>query len=832
MSGGEEQNRNLALFVEELGEQLGLLNGALLELEADPASPGSTGSLMRSAHTVKGTARMVGLIPLERLAHAIEELLLAALAAEVQGPLPPEAVALLFRSFDRLEQLSQAPPEELPTRLAGQTDGLAELEGQLRALAVELQGSEAAGGSAGRAVAAPSMAASRPVSAAGSALAAAPAGAAAGGSSVPAPAAERIVKLDALQLNRIAALAGESMVAVRWLQPFADGLQQLRSRQRELTELIGRWQPAAGAMAGAAAATAANDTQLALIRAKERQCQLLLQQQIEELEAFTRRSNTIAHRLYGEVLNANMRPFHEGLSALPRLVRDLAASLGKRVRLEIVGRNTLVDRDILRRLEAPVTHAVRNALDHGLETPEQRRAAGKPELGSLRIEAMHRGGMLSITIRDDGAGVDLEAVRRRAQERGLLAVGGEGGEREPSEAELLALLLRPGFSTAAEVSELSGRGVGLDVVETMAREVGGSLRLSSVAGAGLSLHLQLPLTLSVVRTLLVRIGGEPYALPLARLDQIVAAPLAAIERHEGRSSLLLDGRAIGLIQAQPLLGRPCPAELSDPLPVMVLSDQGKAYGLVVERFLGEQDLVVRPLDPRLGTVPCIASAALMGDGAPILVLDPGALLQLVQERLEAGAVAPLPLTAAVSGAPAGGAAPAAGAGSEAPTPQTGDLAATGAPRFPAAVRPTAAAPIDAAAIGSSRGSGADGPKRVLVVDDSRMVRESLARALAARGYGVEKATDGEEALELLRRRRVNLVVSDVEMPRLDGFALVRRLRALEQPLGSLPVLILSSRDGENDRLEGLQAGADRYLAKGGFREELLLEAVHDLIGPA
>lgn len=748
MSGPDEQNSNLALFVEELGDQLSLLNGALLELEADSASSGSRDSLMRAAHTVKGAARMVGLTILERLAHAIEDLVLAALATAADGAaLPGEAVALLFRAFDQLEQFHSGPCETFPERLQGEAEALAALEGELHALTLGLQNPSSRAGGLPGSIAGP------------------PSSGAAPGASAGVPPAERTVKLDALQLNRIAALAGESMVAARWLQPFADGLQQLRSRQREVTELI-----------------SANDPPLDLIREKERQCQLLLQQQIEELEAFTRRSNTIAHRLYGEVLNANMRPFHEGLSALPRLVRDLAASLGKRVRLEIVGRNTLVDRDILRRLEAPVTHAVRNAIDHGLETPEERRRAGKPEQGTLRIEALHRGGMLSITIRDDGAGVNLEAVRQRAQERGLLTAVGDGAERDPSENDLMALLLRPGFSTAVQVSELSGRGVGLDVVDTMAREVGGSLRLQSVAGAGLSLHLQLPLTLSVVRTLLVQIGGEPYALPLARLDQIVAAPLTAIDRHEGRSTLLLDGRAIGLIQAQPLLGRPCPATLSDPLPVMVLSDQGKAYGLVVERFLGEQDLVVRPLDPRLGTVPCIASAALMGDGAPILVLDAGVLLQVVQERLEIGDVAPLPPVSA-----------------------------------PATTEPAMVA---------------SEPQRVLVVDDSRMVRESVGRTLEGQGYGVEKAADGEEALALLQRRRVSLVLSDVEMPKLDGFALVRRLRELPEPLGSLPVLILSSRDSEADRLEGLRAGADGYLGKTGFDGRVLLEAVHDLIGPA
>lgn len=786
MNSAEEQRRNLELFAEELADQLEILNAALLQLEADPASPGSRDSLMRAAHTVKGAARMVGLTPIERFAHAMEELLLVGLAGEpaaVGSPrttarLAPPVVELLLTCFDRLAALGEGRPEELPERLEQQLGALESLGAQLTAQARQVAGAMPAAREATPAPAA---------SAAGT-----------GAATTEPTAPERVVKVDAQQLNRIAALAGEAMVAVRWLQPYADALQQLRSRQRELSELIARWQPPSG---GAGP--------FALIREKESQCQQLLLRQLEDLEAYARRSNTITHRLYGEVLNANMRPFHEGLVGLPRLVRDLAASLGKRVRLEIVGRSTLVDRDILRRLEAPINHGVRNAIDHGLETPEERRVAGKPEQGLLRLEALHRGGMLSITIRDDGAGVDLEAVRRRGLERGLIE---PGSENELSEADLLALLLRPGFSTARQLSEVSGRGVGLDVVQTMVREVGGSLRLSATAGGGTSLHLQLPLTLSVVRTLLVRIGGEPYAVPLARLDQIVAVPLSSIHRHEGKASLQLDGEAIGLIGSQALLGLPLPDTLSDPLPVMVLSDQGRSYGLVVEEVLGEQDLVVRPLDPRLGEVQGLASAALLGDGAPILVLDVGDLLRLMEEGLASGALPPLPL-------PQGASVPAQAAGGAARASGMADPQGTGA-------GPLAATP--------ERTAGAAAPRRpraVLVVDDSRMVRESLGRTLEGRGYRVAKAADGQEALERLQAGDFELVVSDVEMPRVDGFTLVRRLRAMEQPLASLPVLILSSRDREADRIEGLEAGADRYLAKGGFREDTLLEAVQDLIGP-
>ena len=229
----------------------------------------------------------------------------------------------------------------------------------------------------------------------------------------------------------------------------------------------------------------------------------------------------------------------------------------------------------------------------------------------------------------------------------------------------------------------------------------------------------------------------------------------------------------------------------------MLSEQGRSYGLVVEGFLGEQDLVVRPLDPRLGRVSGISAAALLGDGAPILVIDVGELLTAIEERLALGPLQPLALTAS-------------------PAPDTSNKHT--------AVASANTAPLDRAAANTT--------PLVLVVDDSRMVRESLARSLTGRGYRVLRAADGLEALELLRAEPVDLVVSDVEMPRLDGFALVRRLRDMPAPLRGLPVLIVSSRDSEADRLAGLEAGADRYLPKGGFSEAALLEAVHDLIGPA
>jgi len=276
-----------------------------------------------------------------------------------------------------------------------------------------------------------------------------------------------------------------------------------------------------------------------------------------------------------------------------------------------------------------------------------------------------------------------------------------------------------------------------------------------------------------VRTLLVEIAGEPYAFPLARLDQIVAMDQSAIHGVEGRDTFNLDDRTIGLVAAREVMALPPLERLPDPVPLVVISDHNNVYGVMVDRFLGEQDLVVRPLDNRLGRVPNISAAALMGDGLPILIVDVPELVRSIDARL-----------------------------------MHGDLRSL-------AAAPPATIPR----------------RRVLVVDDSETVRQSLVRCLSGAGYRVEQAADGREAWTALQGQDVDLVLTDVEMPVMDGLELVRLLR--QQPrLSSLPVMIVSSREGEQDRLLGLEAGADYYLDKGRFSDARLLAAVLDLIGPA
>jgi two-component system sensor histidine kinase and response regulator WspE len=411
---------------------------------------------------------------------------------------------------------------------------------------------------------------------------------------------------------------------------------------------------------------------------------------------------------------------------------------------------------------------VRNSLDHGLESPDERAAKGKPPVGTVRVEARHRSGLLLISVSDDGRGVDFDRLRARITQRGL---AGADVLTRLSEPELLEFLFLPGFSTAAAVTDISGRGVGLDVVQDAARSVGGVVRPFVRPGEGLTIQLELPLTLSIVRALLVEVAGDPYALPLTRIERLLTVEASELRMVEGRHYVTSgDAEHLGLVSAREVLELGDPV-VADPLRVVVLSDRHGRWGLVVDRFLGERDLVVQPLESALGKIPNIGAAAMLEDGSPVLIADAEDLVRSIDKLVKSG-----------------GARSAQGA------------EADRAPR-----------------------------KRVLVVDDSVTVRELQRGLLESRGYDVTLAVDGMDGWNAVRTDRYDLVITDVDMPRLDGIGLVTRIRA-DDRLASLPVVIVSYKDREEDRLRGLEAGADHYLTKSSFEDDRFLALLSDLIG--
>jgi two-component system sensor histidine kinase and response regulator WspE len=563
-------------------------------------------------------------------------------------------------------------------------------------------------------------------------------------------------------------LAGEALVASRWLDGFAADLSRLKQAQHQLAhalEILPDFLPAASL-------TERISGRLAELQDRAANCQRSLAERLTDLELFDRRFVNFSTRLYHEVLDCRMRPFADGIQGFRRMVRDVAQSLGKKVRLEIKGESTPVDREILERLKAPLGHLLRNAIDHGVEPASDRKSKGKQEEGTLQLQACHSSGMLLITVTDDGPGVDLEAVRKAVVRRKLTTL--ETTEKM-TEAELLEFLFLPGFTMKNSVSEISGRGVGLDVVQTTVKEVGGRVRISSKAGAGTRFQLELPLTLSLIRTLLVEIGGEPYAFPLARVDKALNLPKEQIQSVQGRQHFALGDIQVGLVTAQQVLDLEGSPQAEGDVSIVVLGDAAARYGLVIDRFLGERELVIRTLDPRLGKVKNISSAALMPDGSPVLIVDVDDLTRSIESLVSGQHLS-----------------------------QVSSEGNTGTQRR---------------------------RKRVLIVDDSLTVRELERKLLDGAGYAIQVAVDGIDGWNEVRTGHYDLVVTDIDMPRMDGIELIKLIRQ-DHRLKSLPVMIVSYKDRAEDRTRGLDAGADYYLTKASFHDETLLRVVTDLVGRA
>ena len=758
----------LELFRLEAESQTAALSAGVLAIEELERSPATIESLMRAAHSLKGAARIVNLEPAVQVAHALEDVFVA--AGKGACRVRPDHADRLLAAIDFLSSIARADDA-----LAAGSPWAAQAEALVANLAAIVAEPQAPGPRVEPPAPAPTPPAAPEPSAPSTSgtTPAAASGPTADAEPRPQPKApettDRVVRVSADSLTRLVGLAGESLVEARQLRPFVDALMQVRGTEMELAERLSTLEERLKAADIDVPAPLA--AMLTGIRERADACLGRLTDIVEDFEGFARRNEDLSNRLHHEVIVSRMRPLAEGIRGFPRLVRDLARTLGRQARFEVRGEQTGVDRDILDKLEAPLSHLIRNAIDHGLEPPDERATAGKDATGTIRLEARHRAGMLHITLTDDGRGVDVERLRARAVARGLVA---QAVAEHLTDLELLEFLFLPGFTTKDSVTEISGRGVGLDVVQSMVKAVGGSVRVATQPGRQTVFTLQLPITMSVIRALLVEIGGEPYAFPLTRIDQIVVCPHADIRTIEGRQYVDRDGQPIGLVMAAQILDLPA-GQPVDPMPVVVISDRGQQFGMIVDAFLGERDLEVRPLDPRLGKVADINSASLLEDGGPVLIVDVEDLVRSIDNVLMGRRLSRVEFE---------------------------KLAEQARQR-----------------------------KRILVVDDSITVRELERQLLAARGYAVDVAVDGMDGWNAIRSSHYDLVVTDVDMPRLDGIGLVTLIKA-DPARKDIPVVIVSYKDREEDRLRGLDAGANRYLTKSSFHDATFVDTITDLIGTA
>ncbi len=747
----------LELFSLEADAQTQVLSAGLLALERNPTQADQLEACMRAAHSLKGAARIVGVDAGVSVAHVMEDCLVS--AQENRLYLQPEHIDALLQGTDLLMRIATPGNNVGPADIQGYVALMERLLDPSQPI-VNATPAPAAPEPAPVIEALPPEPEPEPVPPVSTDL--------------PRPnkrlteGGERVLRVTAERLNSLLDLSSKSLVETQRLKPYLVSLQRLKRIQsnsaRALDTLDGQLKTMNLSLE---AQEALADTRRLLSEA-----QALLADKTAELDEFGWQAGQRAQVLYDTALACRMRPFADVLAGQVRMVRDLGRSLGKQVRLEIEGEKTQVDRDVLEKLEAPLTHLLRNAVDHGIEMPEQRVLAGKPAEGLIRLRASHQAGLLVLELSDDGNGVDLERLRGTIVDRHLSPL--ETALRL-SEEELLTFLFLPGFSLRDKVTEVSGRGVGLDAVQHMVRQLRGAVVLEQTAGQGSRFHLEVPLTLSVVRSLVVEVGEEAYAFPLAHIERMCDLAPNDIVQLEGRQHFWHEGRHVGLVAASQLLQRPPGQSNDETLKVVVIRERDAVYGIAVERFIGERTLVVLPLDDRLGKVQDISAGALLDDGSVVLIVDVEDMLRSVDKLLNTGRLERIARRS---------------------------QQATEAPR-----------------------------KRVLVVDDSLTVRELQRKLLLNRGYEVAVAVDGMDGWNALRSEDFDLLITDIDMPRMDGIELVTLLRR-DSRLQSLPVMVVSYKDREEDRRRGLDAGADYYLAKASFHDDALLDAVMELIGGA
>jgi two-component system chemotaxis sensor kinase CheA len=740
----------IELFFDEAAERLEALAGKLVDVERRPSDVELLRDVFRDLHTVKGSSAMVGLAPVNHLAHAAEDLV------------------------GQIRDAGRAVDGAVVDALLAALDGLRAMLDQARARApISFDP-------------APVIARLRNP---GAAPPAAPAGAAPGAPAAPAPASEHAadkgrptIRVDFEKLDTLMNLVGELVLgrdelrgAVASLGSLTTELAADRGVARRVASVrassIASAAAAAGAAAGATLSAAATRGLTALGDELSR-VERVLGELATDLGHGTDRLDAISGELREQVMRLRMVPVAGVFRKHVRTVRDLAAQLGKRARLELVGEDTELDKLLVEALDEPLMHLVRNSVDHGIEPPEQRAPAGKPVEGVVRLIAAHRGNQVEIRVADDGRGLDPARLRAKAVERGLLTAA-EADALDDAGAR--ALIFAAGFSTAATVSEVSGRGVGMDVVrQTIVTRLKGTIDIESTLGQGSTFVLKLPLTLAIIQVLVARAGGETFAIPLDVVQRVLAIQPGQIELVGDREVCVVRGKHVPLVRLDAVLELDGASE--GELQLVLVEQGGQPYALVCDHLLGKREIVIKSLGRLLAAVPCVAGATLLGDRVA-LILDVPAILRRASELARAPARPPRP-----------------------------------------------AGPGHAAAPGRA-GAGAT---QILLVEDSDIVRESLRRLLAEAGYLVTVAIDGQHGLELARARRFDLVSTDVVMPRMDGYELTRALRAMPE-YANVPIVMVTSMGERIDRVRGFDAGIDEYITKPHDRTQLL-RVVRKLLG--
>ena len=810
----EELQRQLVItFRAELEEHCAALNTGLLELEKelpDEEREELLKSLFRAAHSIKGSARAVELKEISTVAHKMEDVLGAIRKNELAGT--SQVVDQLLRATDLLNEAMQLHLDGKTLPLEARKAVMSQLDAALKG---ELQEPEPTEGprtshdDTGK-TATPQVPPSPP------------------GSSIDPPAtqsgpdktetapvetdpniymepvevsdsepsktppakppekpetaqpvsvstkphsAEETIRVSTEKLDVLMAGMGELLVARM-------RMEQRLGEMKEIQSFLVGWEKAWRKMKirkKAVERRAVNDSELLALldffsvnESHLRDAGRKMDRLCEWMDGDYRHLSLLTDDMQDGVRRVRMVPVATLFDLFPRMIRDISREQGKKARLILEGAGTEIDRQVLEGLKDPLTHLLRNAIDHGIEPPEARRQRGKPEEGTIRLKASQRGNHIVLEVSDDGAGINLQAVRRAAVRNHLITAGdAENMGRE----ETVDLVFQSGLSTHVSVTDLSGRGVGMDVVRDQLEKLHGQVKTLTELDQGTTFTLILPLTLATSHVLMLEVADQVVAAPTTSVERLLQVKPEEIKRMEGKPAVSINGRALPLISMARILALP-ERETKEVGPekiaVVVLGAVEKRLAFQVDGFVGAQEVVVKNLGPQLRRVPNISGATILGTGQVVMILNAGSMIHSAQGVKGAGLLKRAHFEEAQA-------------------------------------------------------------KKVLVVDDSITTRTLEKNILENAGYQVAQAADGMEGWERMQDDTYDAVVFDIEMPRMDGFQLTEKVRR-DSRFEHLPIVLVTSLESPEDKLRGMEAGADVYITKGSFDQQELLETIERLIG--
>ena len=475
---------------------------------------------------------------------------------------------------------------------------------------------------------------------------------------------------------------------------------------------------------------------------------------LEELNQVVSSLSLVTTDIQLAVMKTRMLPIAKVFNKFPRMIRDLSRDLGKQIDLEISGEETELDKSIVEEIGDPLVHIIRNSCDHGIEDPETRKAMGKPEKGLVQLKAYNEGNHIVVEIVDDGKGLDADMLKAKSIEKGIIT------EREAdamSEKEAFGLIFRPGFSTAAKVTNVSGRGVGMDVVKTNIEKLNGIIDIESEVGKGTVMKLKIPLTLAIIQSLLVGTQEEFYAIPLASVLETVRVPIDDIYTIDGKNVLRLRDEVLSLVRLSDVFGVEKVFDGGDHTYVVIIGVAEAKLGIIVDTLVGQEEIVIKSMGDYLQNIPGIAGATIRGDGRVTLIIDVGAMMEMAKD-----------------------------------------------------IKVNIRAEMEDSAKAKEKPSD----YKVLIVDDSKMDRTIMQKSLEPIGVTIIEATNGVEALNIIKsgEHAFDAVLIDIEMPRMDGYTLAGEIRKYSK-YRTLPLIAVTSRTSKTDRLRGVEVGMTEYITK-------------------